>query len=182
MREAIMYAFFERVEVKSNGEPYKHPKYTSKVEWGRYSPMDALRGKDGLISLYLLPSIESGSKDSTSTPPMKLQAKNSLNLTGLKNYYVAGELSGLAYGNPYNKPTYGKNNKINPFGDDCKDGFLFLFKYADGSNIPTGFEMMVIPNVGSLILNHCEMLRFGNYDMFLEDVRKQATDNPLSLI
>lgn len=182
MREAIMYAFFDRVEVKPNGEPYKHPKYTAKIEWGKYPPMDALRGRDGLISLYLLSSVESGSKDSTSTPPMKLQAKRSQNLTGLKNYYVGGELSGYAYGNPNPKPTYGKDNNPNPFGENCKDGFLFLFKFDDGSNIPTGFEMMVIPNVGNLIVNHCEMLRNGGYDEFLTEVRKQATDNPLSLI
>ena len=182
MREAIMYAFFERVEVKPNGEPYKHPKYTAKIEWGKYPPLDALRGRDGVVSLYLLPSVESGSKDSTSTPPMRLQAKGSLNLTGLKNYYVGGELSGYAFGNPYNKPTYGKSDKINPFGEDCKDGFLFRFKFVDGSHTPTSFEMIVIPNVGNLIANHCEMFRIGGYDKFVEEVRKQATDNPLSLI
>lgn len=166
----------------STKEGKKTPKFTSGMEWGNYPTIDALRDKNGLISLYMLPSVESGSKDSTSTPPMKLQAKKSLNLTGLKNYYIGGELSGVAYGNPYDKPTYGKNKQVNPFGEDCKDGFLFRFKFADGSNIPTGFEMLIIPNVGSLILNHCEMLRMGSYNKFLEEARKQATDNPLSLI
>lgn len=168
--------------VNSTKEGKKTPRFTSVKEWGKYPLIDALRDKNGFISLYLLPSVESGSKDSTSTPPMKLQAKNSLNLTGLKNYYIGGELSGVAYGNPYYKPTYGKSNKINPFGENCKDGFLFRFKFADSSNIPTGFEMMVIPNVENLIVNHCEMLRFDGYNGFLEAVRKQATDNPLSLI
>lgn len=174
----VWYAEF----VLSTKEGKTTPRFTSDIEWGNYPPINALRGNDGKISLYLLESVQSGSKDSTSTPPMKLQAKGSLNLTGLKNYYVGRELSGYAFGNPYNKPTYGKSNKINPFGEDCKDGFLFRFKFADGSNIPTGFEMMVIPNVGNLIASHCEMLRIGGYDKFLEEVRKQATDNPLSLI
>lgn len=168
--------------INSTKEGKKTPRFTSRKEWGHYPIVDALRDKHGLISLYLLPSIDSGSKDSTSTPPMKLQAKNSLNLTGLKNYYIGGELSGVAFGNPYDKPTYGKRNKINPFGEDCKDGFLFRFKFVDESNIPTGFEMMIIPNVGNLILNHCEMLRIGGYNKFLEEVRKQTTDNSLSLI
>lgn len=182
MREVIMYAYFERVEVKPNGEPYKQPKYTSKQIWGKYAPMEALRGRDGKISLYLLDSTQSGSKESSSTPPMKLQAKGSLNLTGLKNYYEGGKISGVAYGNPYDKPTYGKNNNPNPFGENCKDGFIFIFKFEEGNNIPVGFEMMVIPNVGNLIVSHCDMLRFGHYNHFLEEVRKQATDNPLFLI
>ena len=166
----------------STKEGKKTPRFTSGMEWGNYSPINALRGKDGKISLYLLESTQSGSKESTSTPPMRLQAKESLNLTGLKNYYVGGEISGYAFGNPDEKPTYGKKNKINPFGEGCKDGFLFRFKFTEGGNIPTGFEMMIISNVGNLIANHCEMLTKGGYNRFLEEVRKQATDNPLSLI
>lgn len=32
---------------------------------------------------------------------MRLQAKNSLNFTGLKDYFVDGKLSGFAYGYPW---------------------------------------------------------------------------------
>lgn len=178
MNVPVWYAEFQL----STKEGKKTPKFTSIMEWGKYKPMDALRGRDGKISLYLQDSNQSGSKESTSTPPMRLQAKDSLNLTGLKNYYVGGVLSGYAFGNPYNKPTYGKSNKTNPYVENCTDGFLFRFKFAEGSNIPTGFEMIVIPDVGNLIVNHCEMLRIGGYNRFLDEVRKQATDNPLSLI
>ena len=96
----------------STKEGKKTPRFTSGMEWGNYSPINALRGKDGKISLYLLESTQSGSKESTSTPPMRLQAKESLNLTGLKNYYVGGEISGYAFGNPDEKPTYGKENRL----------------------------------------------------------------------
>ncbi len=178
MNAPVMYLEF----INSTRDGKKTPRFTSVKEWGKYAPMAALRGRDGKISLYLLESIQSGSKESTSTPPMKLQAKGSLNLTGLKNYYVGGEISGYAFGNPYDKPTYGKSETPNPFGANCKDGFLFRFKFEEGNNIPVGFEMMVIPNVGNLIVSYCERLRIGGYDVFLEEVRKQATDNPESLI
>lgn len=178
MREPVWYGEF----TISTREGKKTPRFTTVKEWGKYPPMEALRGCDGKISLYLLESIQSGSKESTSTPPIKLQAKGSLNLTGLKNYYVGGEISGYAYGNPYDKPTYGKSERANPFVKNYKDGFLFRFKFENGSNIPIGFEMIVIPSVDNLIKCHCEMLIIGGYNQFLEEVRKEASDNPLSLI
>lgn len=179
MSEAIMYAYFERVQVQPNGKPYKQPKYTALKYWGKYPPMEYLIGRDGKISVFLQDSKVSGSKDSTSTPPMKLQAKNSINLTGLYNYYTGEWLCEYAYGNPYMPKD---KTKFNPFKEYQKDGFLFRFFYKDRDNVPTGFEMMVVPNVGSLIRNRCEMLILGGYNRFLEEARKQATDNPLSLI
>lgn len=179
MNEVVMYAYFERVLIQPNGKPYKQPKYTMQEVWGKYTPMQHLIGRDGKISLVLQDSKTSGSKDSTSTPPMKLQAKNSINLTGLHNYYTGCDVCEYAYGNPY-KPK--DETKFNPFKDNLKDGFLFRFLYEDGDNVPKGFEMMVIPNVESLIRNRCEMLIMGGYNRTLENARKQATDNPLSLI
>ena len=138
MNEAVMYALFERVLLKPNGEPYKHPKYTATKVWGKYPPMKHLIGRDGKISVQMLDSQISGSKVSTSTPPMKLQAKNNVNLTGLYNYYTSNGVSEYAYGNPY-KPK--DENKFNPFKDNLKDGFLFRFYFGEGDNVPKSFEM-----------------------------------------
>lgn len=179
MNEAVMYAFFERVFLKPNGDPYKQPKYTATKVWGKYPPMVHLIGKDGKISVQMLDSKTSGSKDSTSTPPMKLQAKNSINLTGLHNYYTGNEVYEYAYGNPY-KPK--DEDKFNPFKDNLQDGFLFRFYFEEGESVPKSFEMIVIPRVETLARNRCEMLIMGGYNRFLEGARKQATDNPLSLI
>lgn len=179
MNEAVMYAFFERVLLKPNGERYKQPKYTATKVWGKYPPMEYLIGRDGKISLILQDSKVSGSKDSTSTPPMKLQAKNSINLTGLYNYHTSNGVSEYAYGNP-GKPK--DESKFNPFENNLQDGFLFRFYFGEGDNVPKSFEMIVIPNVMNLARNRCEMLIMGGYNRFLEGARKQATDNPLSLI
>ena len=39
-------------------------------------------------------------KDGANVPAMRLQAKDSLNFTGLKDYFIDGKLSGFAYGYP----------------------------------------------------------------------------------
>lgn len=179
MNEAVMYAFFKRVLLKPNGESYKQPKYTATKVWGKYPPMEHLIGRDGKISVQMLDSRTSGSKDSTSTPPMRLQAAKNINLTGLHNYYSSKYVSEYAYGNPY-KPK--DANKFNPFKDNLKDGFLFRFYFEEGDNVPVSFEMIVIPNVETLARNCCESLIMGGYNRFLEGARKQATDNPQSLI
>lgn len=183
MNEVVMYAYFERVLLKPNGEPYKQPKYTMQKVWGKYPPMINLIGRDKKISMVLMDSIESGSENTESTPEMKLQAKGSFNFTGLKQYYVNGDLSTFAYGNPYDKPKYSQKKKPNPFYPyRTKDGYLFIFHFEEGNNVPIGFELMVIPNVENNIGKYCGKLEHGLYNSFLEEVRKQATDNLLSLI
>ena len=69
-----------------------------------------------------------------------------------------------------------------PLGRIAKTAFFSDSSLQIVAIPPTGFEMIVIPNVGNLIANHCEMFRIGGYDKFVEEVRKQATDNTLSLI
>ena len=59
----------------------KIPKYVVTAEAGYYPAMDNLRGRDGRISVYLQEKRETQTK--SSTPAMWLQAKYSLNLTGL---------------------------------------------------------------------------------------------------
>ena len=48
-----------------------------------------IKGLDGKVSMFLQVSKESGSKKDNA-PSMKLQAKNSLNFTGLKEYLLMG--------------------------------------------------------------------------------------------
>ena len=89
----------------------KTPKYVITAEAGYYPPMDELRGRDGRVSVYLMAKRENQTK--SSVPAMSLQAKNSLNLTGLKDYFVNGALSGFAYGYPLDKPVYSSKERKN---------------------------------------------------------------------
>lgn len=160
----------------------KTPKYTIVAEAGYYPPMEQLRGKDGLISMNLM--LQSR-EDKSSTPPMRLQAKNSLNFTGLKDYWIEGKLSGLAYGYPLDKPTYSKDEKPNPFYSYCGDGYLFLFNfdkeiYLELENgvkiqIPSYFELAVLEGAKVLISAYCKMLEMGGFDKALAALRKQAS-------
>ena len=72
----------------------KTPKYVITAQAGYYPPMDEIVGGDGKISMYLQVSKDSGSKKDNA-PAMKLQAKNSLNFTGLKDYFVNGAVEWL---------------------------------------------------------------------------------------
>ncbi len=130
-------------------------------------------------------STASGSKESPSTPPMKLQGKGSLNLTGLKYYFIDGKLSGYACGNPNPNPTYKYKGKdrINPFyANNRNDGFLFIVKTEPDNLIPSSFEMMVLSNAKPVIASYLQMLKLGGFNEVLESMREQATSNTLSLI
>ena len=153
----------------------KTPKYTIVQEAGYYPPMEQLKGKDGFVSMNLLPQSR---EDKSSTPPMRLQAKNSLNFTGLKDYWIEGCLSGVAYGYPFGKPTYSKDEKPNPFYNGyTDDGFLFKI-YQDESNAtnptPTCIELIVLAGAKVLISTYCKMLENGGFDNDLAALRKQA--------
>ncbi len=146
------------------------PKYTIIAEVGYYPPMEQLRSKDGQISMYLMEKLKEG----YNVPSMRLQAKESLNFTGLKDYFLDGKLSGFAYGYPLDKPTYGKQNKPNPFYDYKEDGFLFKI-YQDGKEqIPTCFELVVLEGAKRLISSYCKQMVMGGFDEDLEQLRKQA--------
>ena len=62
-------------------ESKKTPKYTITKQAGYYEPMESLKGRDGQISMYLMEKL----KDGEQVPAMRLQAKSSLNFTGLKD-------------------------------------------------------------------------------------------------
>ena len=148
----------------------KTPKYVITAEAGYYPPMDELRGRDGRVSVYLMAKRENQTKDST--PAMSLQAKNGLNLTGLKDYFLNGGLSGYAYGNPLNKPTYSAKGKANPFYKYREDGFLFVV-HQDGECLPSELEMIVLHGGKCLISAYCKALMHGGFDDRLAELRKQ---------
>ena len=91
----------------------KTPKYTITAQARYYPPMELLRGRDGQISMNLMEKLKEGDN----VPSMRLQAKNSLNFTGLKDYFQDGKVSGLAYGYALDKQTYSKDAKRNPSFD-----------------------------------------------------------------
>ena len=124
----------------------KTPKYVITAQAGYYPPMDEIVGRDGKISMYLQVSKDSGSKKDNA-PAMKLQAKNSLNFTGLKDYFVNGRLSGFAYGYPNRAKTYSK---------------------------PSCIELLVVEGAKVLSAAYCKMLQMGGFGEALAALRKQA--------
>ena len=157
----------------------KIPKYVITAQAGYYQPMDELVGRDGKISMYLQVNKDSGSKKDNA-PAMKLQAKNSLNLTGLKDYFVNGRLSGFAYGYPLGEKTYSKKQKPNPFFAYKDDGFLFIVHQDQTAATepekikPYCIELVVLEGAKVLIPSYCKMLQMGGFDETLAVLRKQA--------
>ena len=151
----------------------KTPKYVIKTQVGEYPPMDEIKNKNGEVSMFLLSSIDSGSKKENA-PAMKLQAKGSLNFTGLKNYYVDGKPSGYAYGYPLEAETYSKEKKPNPFFEYKDDGFLFIIHNDSQYGRPSCIELMVLDGGKSMISEHCKTLCMGGFDEALKALREQA--------
>ena len=157
--------------VYSTAEGKKTPKYTIVAQAGYYPPMEQLVGRGGKISFNLI-----ANKEGIDVPPYRLQGKNSYNLTGLKDYFVDGKLTGYAYGEPMQTAAYSKENKINPFYDYRQDGYLFLIEQdGDKTNItPKAIELIVLECAKPLIGSYCKMLEQGGFDEALEIIRKQA--------
>ncbi len=149
----------------------KTPKYVITRQAGTYKPMDELKGRDGKVSMYLL---EQSREEKSSTPPIRLQAAKSLNFTGLKDYWIEGKMSGYAHGCPLDKPTYGRDEKINPFFEHKDDGFLFIVHKDESDVNPNSIELLVLPDVGKMIGAYCKQLVMGGFDEALALMRKQA--------
>ena len=151
----------------------KTPKYTITAQAGYYPPMEHLKGRDGQVSMNLMEKLKEGEN----VPSMRLQAKGSLNFTGLKEYFLDGKLSGYGYGYPDPRPIYSSKNKQNPFFDCRQDGYLFLVE-ADQSDptstIPTAIELIVLEGAKVLISAYCKQLVMGGFDDVLEQLRVQA--------
>ena len=155
----------------------KTPKFTIIEAIGYYPPMENLKGRDGKISFNLMEKLKEG----INVPSMRLQGKNSLNFIGLKDYFIGGKLSGVAYGYPSDKATYSNKNLPNPFYRYKNDGFLFVMK-ADAENpnnvVPTEIELIVLTDARLLISAYCSQMAMGGYDEEIRILRKSAYDNP----
>lgn len=153
------------------------PKYTITKEAGFMPEMENLKGRDGKVSMYFMMK---NKDDKSSTPPMRLQAKGSLNFTGLKDFWVDGKMSGYCFGYPDPRPTYSSKNKANPLFPCKNDGFLFVVHYDDNTEIPpeqikpSAFELIVIEGGKLMISAYCKQLMMGGFDEALEQLRKQA--------
>lgn len=154
----------------------KTPKYTIIAQAGYYPPMEALTGKNGKISMYLLEKLKEG----VNVPSMRLQAKSSLNFTGLKDYFVDGKLSGFAYGYPLADKTYSSKQTPNPFYEFKEDGFLFIVHQNPAARTeadkirPTYIELIVLDGAKVLISSYCKQLIMGGFNNVLEALREQA--------
>ena len=164
--------YYAKLE-NSTEEGKKTPKYTI-TEWaGYYPPMEKLRGRDGRISLNLMDKIKEG----MNIPSMRLQAKGSLNFTGLKEYFADGKLSGFAYGYPDSRETYSSKKKPNPFFEYKDDGFLFVVHQNPkdpASIIPIQIELIVLEKARVLIPAYLKQLMMGGFGKELAQLREQA--------
>lgn len=154
----------------------KTPKYRITAQAGYFPPMETIIGRDGKVSMYLQVSKDSGSKKDNS-PAMKLQAKDSLNFTGLKDYFVDGKLSGFAYGYPFGRLKHIVVNKsLTLFNDYKDDGYLFIIHQDKNANTvrPTVIELIVLDGAKVLISSYCKQLMMGGFDEAIKFLREQA--------
>lgn len=159
-------------------------KYSIDAETGEYEPMKQLVGRDGYVSFNLIGRYKDG--ESSATPCMRFQGKNSINVTGLYDYFIDGKLSGIAFGSPYDRQTYSKEHKPNPFYRYRMDGFLFIFHFSDealrmnprtaepNEIRPDYIEMLVLDGAVKFIAPLSQQLQKGGFDVELEDLRKRA--------
>lgn len=154
----------------------KTPKYVIIAQAGYYPPMEQLTGRDGKITMYLMEKL----KEDANVPSMRLQAKDSLNFTGLKEYFVDGRLSGFAYGYPLTDKTYSSKKKENPFYEYKDDGYLFIVHQDRNANTapeqirPTVIELIVLDGAKVLISSYCKQLIMGGFDEAIKSLREQA--------
>lgn len=164
----------------------KYPKYRL-AYWGgseSYKNMlvenltgrkDKVTGK-GSIHIVLKPNQTTKS----SAPEMNLQVKGGQNLTGLKQWFEGGRLSGYAYGEPSDEKMFGnKNPKPNCFYPFRSDGFLFrCTPSSDPSNvIPTQIEWIVLTGGEGVKIHSVQyltLLRNGGFDKALANLKLTA--------
>ena len=125
----------------------------------------------GLANIHFV--LKPNQTTKASAPEMNLQVKGGQNLTGLKQWFQDGRLSGYAYGEPSDTETYGiKTIKANCFYPYRRDGFLFrCTPSSDPTNvIPTQIEWIVLKGgegVKIHAVQYLTLLRNGSLDNVL---------------
>ncbi len=166
--------YYGRLEYDNNSRTT--PKYSIKSEAGYYEPMEQIKGRNGLVSMYLMEKLKEGAN----VPSVRLQAKNSLNFTGLKDFFVDGKLSGFAYGYPLSDKYYSHKKIENPFYQYRNDGFLFIIHQDQKAVIapeqirPMFIELIVLDGAKVLIPSYCKQLIMGGFDEAIKQLREQA--------
>ena len=166
--------YYAKMEYDTSSQ--KTPKYVIKAEAGFYEPMEHIKGRNGFVSMYLMEKL----KDGANVPSMRLQAKDSLNFTGLKDYFVDGKLSGFAYGYPLADEVYSSKKKGNPFYQYRNDGFFFIVHHDKTAATtpdqirPTFIELIVFEGAKVLIPSYCKQLTMGGFDEAINLLREQA--------
>lgn len=166
--------YYAKMEYDTNSK--KTPKYVIKAEAGFYEPMEHIKGRNGLVSMYLMEKL----KDGANVPSMRLQAKGSLNFTGLKDYFIDDKLSGFAYGYPLTDKVYSSKKIENPFYEYREDGFLFIINQNQTAATaaeqirPTFIELIVLDGAKVLIPSYCKQLTMGGFDEAINLLREQA--------
>ena len=151
----------------------KIPKYKIQYEHLSYPPMKDLVGKDGFVSMYLKPN----STHKPDAPEMNLQAKDSLNFTGLKYLLSYGKIR-WAYGNPMQAQTYSKEHKPNPFYKYRHSCYVFRM-HNKGFNRPMTIELFVLDGcerdaMEQMAPTYCRQFSMGCYDEVIAALRMQA--------
>ncbi len=145
---------------------------------GSYPPFEAapiynVRNKN--ITLYLGRAIN----DNPNAPALRVY-KRSLNVTGLKDLFKKGALTGCAYGYPPVTQSYGeKAPHPNPFYNYRTDAFLFVIHYnkqrGTKDTTPRKIEILVLEGARVLIPLYAKQLQIGGFDADLERLRENAT-------
>ena len=166
------YAKFELIKSDT-----KTPKYSMTKAAGYMPEFEALKGRNGKVNFYLMAKREGMSSDA---PAMSLQAKNSLNLSGLKDFFINRKLSVFAYGWPPQEATYSRQKRPNPLYSCRNDGFLFLVEdghQQEGEAVkPSAFELVVLEGGKILIGQYCKVLQLGGFNDELAQLRALSTN------
>ena len=167
----------------------KYPKYRLKYWGGERAYLDMLytnltgriNKETGRKEIHIV--LKPNQTTKTSAPEMNLQVKGGQNLTGLKQWFQEGRLSGYAYGEPSDDKVFGnKNPKPNCFYPFRTDGFLFrCTPSSDPTNvIPTQIEWIVLQGGQGVKIHAAQyltLLRNGGLDTELEDNPLYSYDN-----
>ena len=152
------------------------PKYRIEFEAMEYEPMTKIMGKDGFVSMYLKPN-QSSKPDA---PEMNLQAKSSLNFTGVKYSKYGNELDEWAYGNPLQTETYSKDNKPNPFYAYRHHCYVFRMHYDNNiQHRPVAIELFVLSGdeqdrMKQMAPTYLKTFQMGCFDNEVAALRKLA--------